>query len=305
MDISRQLKPQHLRLIDRIAATGKLQLAAEALNMSQPAASRTLSNIEAIVGEELFARTPKGMVPTQIGLAFLRHSQTILTAFSNLETEISGLGQGQMGEVRIGAVTGPAVRCLVPAVLKIKEQSPLIEATLEVAPSAELIRLLESGYYDFVIARMPSHFDSRAFHLMPARSETVSLVVRDSHPLVDKKDVTLNELSGFDWTIQQRGSPIREALETAFTDEGLSVPAFITNTSSLLVTLGLLEKSDTIATLIEEVVQLLTSGSSRSQLRILNLKKQIRVAPYYIVTKRNQRLSRIAERLLEEVVKRF
>lgn len=305
MNISKHLKPQQLRLIDKIAATGKLQLAAEALNISQPAASRTLANIEAIVGVDLFERSSKGMVPTQIGTAFLRHSQTILTAFNNLETEVLGLGQGQMGRVRIGAVTGPAVRCLVPSVLEIKEQSPLIETTLEVAPSAELIRLLESGYYDFVIARMPSHFDSRAFHLLPARSETVSLVVRSGHPLVDKKNITLKELAEFDWTIQQRGSPIRDALEAAFSEESLAAPAQITNTSSLLVTLGLLEKSDTIATLIEEVVQLLMSGAAQSQLRVLHLKKQIRVAPYYIITKRHQNLSHVAERLLEKVVKRF
>lgn len=305
MDIIRRLKPHHLRLIERTAVTGKLQIAADALNISQPAASRILSNIEESIGADLFQRTPKGMVPTQIGTAFLGHARTILTAFDNMETEIEGLGLGQTGEVKIGAVTGPAVRCLVPAILAIKADSPEIEPTLEVAPSNELVRLLERGHFDFVIARLPPEYDSRAFHLLPARSEDVSLVVRAGHPLVDEKNVSLETLAKYDWTIQERGTPIRTALEDVYKQAGISMPRRVTNTSSLLVTLGLLEHSDTIATMIEEVAQLLIRDAKNTSLRILDATDTIRVSPYYIIHKRDRQLSRIAERLLEEAVRRF
>lgn len=305
MESIQRLKPNQLRLIDRIAHTGKLQSAADALNVSQPAASRILAEIEADVGMALFERTPKGMVPTQIGHTFLRHARSILTAYENLGTDIKTLGKGHSGEIKIGSVTGPAVRCLVPAILKVKKQSPKLEPTLEVAPSNALLRSLEQGHFDFVISRMPDTYDSRAFHMVPARSETVSLVVRKTHPLVGRSKLSIDDLSEFEWTIQERGSPIRTALEDAFASQGSAMPKYITNTSSLLVTLGLLEQSDTIATLVEEVAHLLTRGTQRDQLRMLDLEKPIQVAPYYVIRLRNRQLSNAAQRVLDETLKLF
>ena len=61
MDLSRRLKPNHLKLIDEIAKKQKLQLAAEALSISQPAASRMLADIETNMGTPLFVRHPRWM----------------------------------------------------------------------------------------------------------------------------------------------------------------------------------------------------------------------------------------------------
>lgn len=303
MKFIHRLKAHQLQLIERIAETGKLKTAADIQHVSQPAASRILAEIEAGVGAALFERTPKGMMPTQIGDAFLRHARSILSAFENLGAEVAALGMGQTGQVRIGSVTGPALKNLVPAILKIKQESPEIEPTLEVSPSSALLRALDQGYFDFIIARMTSDYDSRDFHMLPARSETVSLVVRNAHPLVGRSDLTLEQIAGFEWTIQERGSPIRDALEGAFADAGVVMPKFITNTSSLLVTLGLLEKSDTIATLVEEVAHLLTRGSQQDQLHVLPLRNVIKVAPYYIIRKKNRQMPQTAERVLTEVLR--
>ncbi|RPE72122.1 DNA-binding transcriptional LysR family regulator [Pacificibacter maritimus] len=305
MSFTKRLKSQHLKLVHHIAQSGKLQLAAEATNMSQPAASRILTDIETSIGSALFDRGPRGMTLTQAGKSFLRHSQSILTAFENLETDMVSLGAGNSGEVRIGAVTGPAVRSLVPAILKVKREAPNIEATLEVAPSSTLVRALEEGQFDFIISRLSTLHDTRAFNLTPAHAETVSLIVRKEHPLADKKNLTLTDLQDFDWTIQERGSPIRHALENAFVDEGAAVPRQVTNTSSLLVTLGLLAQSNTIATVVDEAAQLLTRSFGDDKLRVLDLKNQIKVPPYFIIRKANQHLSRAAARVLDEVMRSF
>ena len=79
------------------------------------------------------------MVPTQIGDAFLSHARAFLTAYEYLETDIDALGKGQSGEAKIGFVTRIALRCLVPAVFKVKKVSPRLEPTLEVAPSSVLL----------------------------------------------------------------------------------------------------------------------------------------------------------------------
>jgi len=305
MDFTRKLKTHHLRLVVKISETTKLQFAAETIGLSQPAASRTLAEIETDIGAPLFIRSPKGMHPTPIGEAFVRHAQSILSGFDTLEAEVDGLGRGDMGEVKVGSVTGPAIRCLVPAILDLKKGSPKIETTIEVGPSTELVRRLEQAHFDFIIARLPHDYDSRAFHILPARSEVVSLVVRDTHPLAQETHVSLDDLSNFDWAIQERGSPIRSAIEEAFAASGTKIPSHITNTSSLVVMLGLLERSDTIATLAEEVANLLTSRATGANLCVLSLERKIKVSPYFVIMERGKQLSRAAERLLDAVLSRF
>ncbi|PCJ07930.1 MAG: transcriptional regulator [Rhodobacteraceae bacterium] len=305
MDFARKLKPHHLKLMVKISETAKLQFAADSIGMSQPAASRTLAEIETDIGAPLFIRSPKGMYPTPIGEAFVRHAQSILSGFETLESEVEGLGRGEMGEVKVGSVTGPAIRCLVPAILEIKKASPDIETTIEVGPSTEMVRRLEQAHFDFIIARLPHDYDSRAFHILPARSEVVSLLVRDTHPLAQESQVSLDDLSCYDWTIQERGSPIRSAIEEAFATNGTKIPSHITNTSSLVVMLGLLERSNTIAPLAEEVANMLTGPATGANLCTLNLDRKIMVSPYFVIMERGKQLSRAAERLLDAVLSRF
>lgn len=303
MTLARKLKPPYLRLVLKIAETGQLQIAAASQGISQPAASRILTEIETEAGTPLFHRHAKGMEPTPAGATFVKHGRAILTELDNLDAEMANMKSGLVGEVRVGSVTGPAVRCLVPAIRQIKESTPGIEPTIDVAPSVELVRGLEEGRFDFILARLPPEYDSRAFRLTPARGEVVSLLVSRSHPLAGRPSVSLGELAGYEWVIQERGSPIRSAVEQAFHAAGIQVPGNITNTSSLLVMLAILESSQAIATLSEEVAGLLTRGTLGFRLEALKLVESVTVPPYFIIQNRSQQLSRAAERVLERVVK--
>jgi len=303
MTLARKLKPPYLRLVLKIAETGQLQIAAASQGISQPAASRILTEIETEAGTPLFFRHAKGMEPTPAGAAFVKHGRAIVTELDNLDAEMANMKSGLVGEVRVGSVTGPAVRCLVPAIRQIKESTPGIEPTIDVAPSVELVRGLEEGRFDFILARLPPEYDSRAFRLTPARGEVVSLLVSRSHPLAGRQSVSLGELAGYEWVIQERGSPIRSAVEQAFHAAGVPVPGNITNTSSLLIMLAILESSQAVATLSEEVGGLLTRGTLGFQMEALKLVESVTVPPYFIIQNRSQQLSRAAERVLERVVK--
>jgi DNA-binding transcriptional LysR family regulator len=303
VSLARKLKPPYLRLVLKIAETGQLQIAAASQGISQPAASRILTEIETEAGTPLFHRHAKGMALTPAGATFVKHGRAILTELDNLDTEMTNMKSGLGGEVRVGSVTGPAVRCLVPAIRQIKESTPGIEPTIDVGPSVELVRGLEEGRFDFILARLPPEYDSRAFRLTPARGEVVSLLIGGSHPLAGRPSVSLGELAGYEWVIQERGSPIRSAVEQAFHAAGVPVPGNITNTSSLLIMLAVLESSLAIATLSEEVAGLLTRSTLGFRFEALKLIESVTVPPYFIIQNRSQQLSRAAERVLEKVVK--
>ncbi len=305
MDFIRRLKPGHLRLMAKIAEVGQLQIAAQALAMSQPAASRILAEIERQVETPLFHRTPKGMEVTTVGEAFVRHARVVLSELANLQKELKSLTTGQAGEVRIGTVTGPAVGIVLPVLHELRETSPDIAVTIEVGPSSDLVRGLEEGRFDFIIARIPSGQDSREFKLHPARFEIVHLVVRQSHPLAGRPNVSLKELAEFDWVIQESGSPIRQAVEAKYHEAGIHTPRRVINSSSLLVVEALLATSDVIAPQAKEVGELLTGSDFGAHLTLIQLEEQIVVTPYFVIRQSDRQLPRAAELFFNRLLTRL
>ena len=305
MDLSRRLKPSQLHLAVKIAETGKLQSACAALAISQPAASRMLAEVERLAGVPLFQRQPKGMVPTPVGEAFARHARQILSGFDSLEAEMRNLNAGYVGDVRIGSVTGPAVGSLVPAIQQVRHVAPNIQVTIEVGPSTQLVRGLEEGRFDFVIARVPPGHDSRDFDITPARVEVVSLMVRADHPWVGRGRVRLADLADCEWVMQESGSPIRQTLEAAFLAAGLTVPRRITNSSSLIVALAVLEGPDAISPQSREVVDLLMRRGQGANLAVLDLREDLVVSPYFVMRMPSRPLSPATEQILSEVFKRL
>jgi DNA-binding transcriptional LysR family regulator len=304
MNLTR-LKPSHLRLVRAIADTGKLQDAAAGLAMSQPAASRLLSEIEATVGAPLFERQARGMRPTALGESFVQHAGLILAEYDALETDIAMLRSGLSGQVRIGTVTGSALGLVLPAIRDLRRTAPGIEATIHVAPSADLMRGLEARLFDFIVARPPAGHDLAALEVTPARSEKVALLVHRTHPLAGRGTCTLSELAACEWVMQDRGTPIRQAVEAAFFHAGCALPARVTNSSSLLVALALLAEEQAISPQAQEVADLLTGIGTGAALAVIGTERPITVAPYFVIRERQRSTTRAVAEALNGVLARL
>lgn len=305
MTFARRLKTIHLRLVLQVALTGKLQMAAEEIALSQPAASRMLADVEKLVGAPLFTRHAKGMMPTPIGQAVVRHARQILQDFDKLDMEVTQIASGRAGSVRIGTVTGPAVGLVVPMVRAMREQAPEVEFTIEVAPSTTLMRGLDEGIFDFVVARPSQDYHRQSYRIHPATSEVVSILAYGDHPLAQKKAIRLMELRELDWIIQDQGTPIRAAVETAFLTNRAVMPSQITNTSSLLVALALLKQSTAVAPQTQEVVALLADSALNMNVVPLDLVEDILVSPFFVIARTDRELSPLAEQAILETTRRI
>lgn len=297
----RNLRPVQARLIAAIAKHGQLQVAASACGLTQPAASRLLAELERQLGARLFERTPKGMEPTPAGTLLARHATRLVDGLGHLSAEFAELQAGLGGAVRVGAVTGPALGQLVPAIQRFKAEAPLVNVSIEVAPSVTLVPALERGDLDFALARLPAWIDDRSFQIEPARHEVVRLLVREGHPMLGRGPLDLRELHTLPWILQDQGTPIRHAVDSAFHAEGLSSPPNVTTTSSLLAIIALLRESDAIAPMSQEVVNLMLEPPVSAGFRQLPFARNISVEPYMILTLRDRELPRAAQKLLRLV----
>lgn len=135
--------------------------------------------------------------------------------------------------------------------------------------------------------------------------EKIVFLVREGHPLTRALTVTLTELSDYEWILQQRGSPIRDATMTAFANVGLSEPANIINSPSMLMTVAYLAQSDAIAPMAEEVASLFIQPPVNAGFVRLNVPYDIRVSPYYLLHLRRRPLTPLAVNLREKLVQAY
>ena len=87
------LKFRHLLLIDTLGRTRNMHLAAQQMNLSQPAISKMLKEIESLLGFALFERQPRAMPPTALGEHVLRYAQIALNDARSFVEQISSLSE--------------------------------------------------------------------------------------------------------------------------------------------------------------------------------------------------------------------
>lgn len=294
----RALRPAQLRLIEAVARQGKLRLAADACGMTTPAASRMLAEVENQLETRIFERTPKGMLPTPAGVVLANHARKLVHDIDQMAQDFAAHLDGSGGSVRVGAVTGGALAVIIPAVLELKRASPRIDVSLDVSSSSRLMWGLERGEYDFTLSRVGPHDYSRDFEISPAKHEDVLLMVRRAHPMAGAGVVGLTELRDYTWTMQDRGAPIRHAMEIAFHEEGIALPDSMIKTASVVAIMALLRDSDVIAVVTQEVADLLLSPPYCADLALLRTRKPIEIEPYHILRPGDRLLSPATERLL-------
>lgn len=298
----RRLNLRHLRLIHAIGETGQLSGAAERLSITQPAASRTLSEVERLVGEPLFHRRARGMVPTPIGTLFLRHADALVGQLASTIVDLRSFAAGMSGLVRIGAVTGPAVRFVVPAVKALKREAPMAEVNVDVAPSVELVDGLLGAEHDFVLARVPPDVDPRLLDIRRGRVEELCFVVRSGHPLAGRRNLRFEQLTDRGWIVQRTGMPIRDAVEQAFINRNLPIPTDIVDTASLVFALGYLRQTDVIAAVTAEVAELFRSAGPDGVAEI-HMAESVILTPYHLIRRKGQIQTPICERMFELLVR--
>ena len=128
--IRARLKTRQLLLLVALAEEGNIHRAAQVLNMTQPAASKLLKDLEDVLEVSLFDRLPRGMRPTWYGETMIRHARVALASLNQAHDELSALKAGRFGQVSVGAITAPGLVLLPPAVAMVKREQPDLRVSL-------------------------------------------------------------------------------------------------------------------------------------------------------------------------------
>jgi DNA-binding transcriptional LysR family regulator len=294
-----RLKLSHLRMIVALEEHEMVSAAAAATNISQPAASRMIAEMETLLNAPLCERLARGVRLTPLGQSLARHARSVLLQLAQAEREISDLRDGRAGSAALGAVTGPAIDLAAPAVAKLRALRPQIELTIKIDASNVLARDLLAARLDFIIARVPDDLNPRLFNCFTIGVEEACLIVRRGHPLTGRGPVSVKELAGHEWVIQPRGTPLRRTIETMFLAENVPMPERLSNTTSLLLTMIMVAKSNAIAPISVEAAKFMAQFPGGGPVEILPTQQLIVVQPYSLIAVRNRALSPAAQSVYE------
>ena len=297
------LKMAHLRMLVTIEEHGQVSAAAAALNMTQPAASRMLAEMEAIVKNPLCQRASRGVVLTRFGEALAKRAKKILLELREAGRELAQMKSGSGGSVFIGSVTAPAISLVVPALRKAMDTYPGIEVNVQVETSNVLARELLAARHDFIIGRIPDDIDPALFNAHEIGIERACLLVRKDHPLLESPQVRLEDLSQYDWVFQPPGALLRRSMEDVFLSQGVALPRNVINTPSVVLTLAIVTQTNAIAPLAYEMAEFVSGQHSpMGDIRILPTDFELSVKPYSLINTNDRVLPPSAQLLYDLVL---
>jgi len=215
-----------------------------------------------------------------------------------LQETLDGLEAGHLGRVRVGSIMAPVPQMLARAIGTVKGLHPQMDISVLVDTSDILMGHLEKGTLDVVIGRLTERVERGSFTFELLGDESLSVVAGFQHPLAKARQTTLKALMGYGWVLQPRGSPMRELLELAFVESGLSSPESIVETSAVLVTTTLVQHTDMLAVVPTSVAN---HYAGKHLLSILPVRLPRKLDPYGLITRRRESLSAAANAFIKAV----
>ncbi|MCF3934585.1 LysR family transcriptional regulator [Acuticoccus sp. M5D2P5] len=245
--LAQRVKLQQLRVFLEVARQGSVSKAAAVLHLAQPAVTKTLRELERLLGAQLFERQARGVVLTRAGGLILPHVHAIFADLARVGEAMSAFQRGACGAVTVGA-TMAALPALLPESLAdaaVREAGGLVrvvEGTVE-----PMLAALDRGEIDLLIGRIVIGSRDHLAHEILFEDPFVP-VVGARHPLAGgvRSDA---DLSAFPWVIPPFGSSAAEPLERYFLKNKIVPNGRTIETVSYLTILRLLERTDTIAIL--------------------------------------------------------
>lgn len=221
---SQRIRLRHLHTFVAVAQQGTLGRAAETLNLSQPALSKTLNELEQLTGTRLFERGRLGAQLTLVGEQFLTHAVKVLDALNTAGQALNRKEGLNSDIVRIGALPTAALGILPSVIGQFHQQQKDITLQVATMNNTMLLAGLKSGEIDIGIGRMsdPELMSGLNYELLFL--ESLKLVVRPGHPLL-QETVTLSRVMEWPVVVSPKGTLPRQNAETMLQSQGCKIPS--------------------------------------------------------------------------------
>lgn len=245
------MKLTQLKYFIAVAEAKSTTKAAKILNLTQPAVTRGIRQLEAELGIELFVRLPRSMRLTRFGEAYLKHARAIFVQLENAQAEISYLEKNPVEEIVIGA--GPTwLRSLLPEVVgDFSREFPDVSIRVRGGYDQQLLSMLDRGEVAFVLTETSNEKPQTSHTQEPLIYSEYVVAARKDHPLATLKQVTLEQLLKFPWAMPDQAASALDRLHGLYLTSSLPAPEPQIKSTSLNFILKLLTRSDALSFVVK------------------------------------------------------
>lgn len=224
-DLRIHMKLRHFRLVEMLVATKSIRLAAERLNITPAAVSKSCLELENILGMKLFVRNKGGLIPDPICERFIIAGRRIDSELKNLTADIMLYEESFHGNVKIGFQAMLLQDPIVRSVAKIKKTHPGLNLTLEYASRQQLLAGLAANHYDFVFVNLADIPLNKRFGIQKLGTEQyVVATTKETFSIPDVLE-KWDEFSAGIWVIPISGMAMRDRFDSVLAARGLSLPS--------------------------------------------------------------------------------
>ncbi len=217
--IDRRIKLRHVETFVEIARRGSLKEAARALNLTQPAVSRTLKELEQALGTTLMARNRGGVSLTPQGEVFRQHGDIALAALGQA-VRMADQSSAQSGSIAVGALPSVAAHVLPRALMTLAARAPGTQVRVTDGPHGYLVEQLRTGELDIVVGRLGAPDTMRGLSFTQLYTEHVVIAAAAGHPLAGCSH--LADLAAHPIIYPSEDAAIRPLVDRQFLAAGIS-----------------------------------------------------------------------------------
>ncbi|MFG0634711.1 LysR family transcriptional regulator [Pseudomonas sp. xss_2] len=222
-----------LTYFETIAELGHLGRAAEKLNRSQPALSKSIQRLEESLGTRLFQRDGRRIKLTDVGQLLLERARQLQLSIAETEREVRDFAGGLVGNIRLGCAASMAEYLLPQLTESLLQRAPQLTLQLSIAQDDVLRESLRTGRLDAIIC--PLIVDDPQFRSYPILEDEAVVVASADHPVFGTA-IALKDLCQYRWVLPGSTVTSRRWLDNVFIARHLPAPQvqIETNTVSLL-----------------------------------------------------------------------
>ena len=219
MKWEKQLNLRHIRTFLEIARAESVSLAADRLRVTQPAVSRSLRELEQMLGARLFDRIGRRLKLNEAGKVFQGHASASIMELMRGAERLTTNGE-LATRLSIGVLPTAASDLVPRAAMEFREKMPHVRLRIQTGPNWLLFNQLRDGYVDLVVGRMPERDARTGVTFQQLYIEDVVLVCRPCHPIL-LEPVPEKSIENFTLILPPQGTVISQTVERYLVSIGL------------------------------------------------------------------------------------
>lgn len=205
---------RQLEIFLAIARHQNISKAAEALHMSQSAASNALQTLEANYGLSLFERQGKRLQTNETGNSLRRKAEALLAHAQEFELDLNG--HAQVGHLRVGASYTIGNHLAVGILASYLSRHSDAKVQFQVANSPEIVAKVLN--YEVDIGMIEGEIRNSELELIPWREDELVVFCSPEHPLAKLGRINEKTLLAYPWILREPGSGARQTFDRAMSD---------------------------------------------------------------------------------------